>query len=394
MNEASPQVNTKVTPAPKVSLIVPMYNCEDYVEPLLDNLCGQDFYDIEIICVDDGSKDGTLAALESYAKKDSRIRILHQKHKNAGAARNYGISEAKGEYLMFPDADDEYSHNYISRMYEAIDSNNADLAICQFTTYDYRNNVIRKNTAYESFLRPNNRPVSPESVRDIIKTVQSYPHSKIYRRDMIVSNGLRFSETKSLNDLFFSGTTLLSSKSIVFIPDSLFIYKIYENPNSISSQRGKNPRDMITVNRELFEWLIEKDLYKINRRAFFRRWNESFHNYSAHCTGEEFTKEIVDELINREPWKSMGDKELRYNALIYTAIARRLKKKRKKADNFIHEENNIKEIRRILSEEYGKDMGSDNYLSMRLAQIRQAGPVGTLNALYSKIQTRRIKEKK
>ena len=65
MNEASPQVNTKEIPAPKVSLIVPMYNCEDYVEPLLDNLCGQDFYDIEIICVDDGSNDGTLADLES-----------------------------------------------------------------------------------------------------------------------------------------------------------------------------------------------------------------------------------------------------------------------------------------------------------------------------------------
>ena len=390
MNEASPQVNTKEIPAPKVSLIVPMYNCEDYVEPLLDNLCGQDFYDIEIICVDDGSNDGTLAALESYAKKDSRIRILHQKHKNAGAARNYGISEAKGEYLMFPDADDEYSHNYISRMYEAIDSNNADLAICQFTCIDYRSKTEKKYMAYDCLFSPKDKAIPPESIRDAIKVIENYPHNKIFRKEMVMSAGLHFSETDSLNDFFFSSAALLSANSVVIISDHLYNYRVYANPKSISSHRDKNLSDMLSVTRELFEWLRDKGLYERNRRAYLRKWNASFHSYAARCSREGFARDIVDELTKKEPWRNMSDRELRYYALIYTGVPRRFKKNINQSLLSGLEEANIKEVRRILSEEYGKNMGRDSYLTMRFAQIRQAGLVGTLEIIYRKLKNQRL----
>lgn len=79
----------------EVSLIVPMYCCEGYITAFLDNICRQDFQDLEIICVDDGSPDNTLELVMEYAKTDSRIRVFAQERTNAGAARNFGLSKAQ-----------------------------------------------------------------------------------------------------------------------------------------------------------------------------------------------------------------------------------------------------------------------------------------------------------
>ena len=94
---------------PKVSIIMPVYNVEAYLRECLDSILVQTLSDIEIICVDDGSTDSSRDILYAYAEKDHRVTVLCQQNQTAGAARNYGMSVAKGEYLIFLDADDFFS---------------------------------------------------------------------------------------------------------------------------------------------------------------------------------------------------------------------------------------------------------------------------------------------
>ena len=90
----------------KVSVIIPVYNAEEHLEQCLDSILCQTLKEIEIICVDDGSKDSSPAILAEYAKKDNRVRVIRQENGGAGKARNTGLSAAKGKYLSFLDADD------------------------------------------------------------------------------------------------------------------------------------------------------------------------------------------------------------------------------------------------------------------------------------------------
>lgn len=98
---------------PSVSVIIPVYNIEKFLSACLDSVCSQTLKDIEIICVDDGSTDSSLAILHRYKKQDERVIVLTQQNQGAGAARNYGLSIAKGEYLAFLDSDDFLNRIYL-----------------------------------------------------------------------------------------------------------------------------------------------------------------------------------------------------------------------------------------------------------------------------------------
>ena len=91
---------------PKVSVIIPVFNVEEYLGECLDSILGQTLREIEVVCVDDGSTDGSAAILDTYAAKDGRVKVLRQPNAGAGAARNAGLAVATGEYLLFCDPDD------------------------------------------------------------------------------------------------------------------------------------------------------------------------------------------------------------------------------------------------------------------------------------------------
>ena len=102
----------------KVSVIVPVYNAQQYLETCMDSICGQTLKELEILCVDDGSTDASYEILQNYAKKDSRIKLLSQKNQYAGVARNHGMKYARGKYMAFLDADDYFECDMLEKMYE------------------------------------------------------------------------------------------------------------------------------------------------------------------------------------------------------------------------------------------------------------------------------------
>lgn len=120
----------------KVSVIVPVYNVQEYLGKCLSSLTAQTLKDIEIICVDDGSTDDSLAILKRFAKKDKRVKILTQNNQYAGVARNAGLKVAKGEFLSFLDADDFFETDMLEEMYNNAKDNEADIVVCGYCQYN------------------------------------------------------------------------------------------------------------------------------------------------------------------------------------------------------------------------------------------------------------------
>ena len=112
---------------PKISIIVPVYNCEKYISNCINSVLEQSFKDFELILVDDGSSDRSFEICESFAKKDSRVRAIHQPNSGVSRARNIGLDEAKGEYIGFVDGDDCVDKEMYERLYKNLADNNADI---------------------------------------------------------------------------------------------------------------------------------------------------------------------------------------------------------------------------------------------------------------------------
>ena len=118
-------------PNVKVSVVIPVYNVENYLRESLDCVVNQTLRDIEIICVDDGSKDSSLEILQEYAQKDSRVKILTQQNQFAGVARNNGLKIATGEYIIFLDSDDIFDLQMLEKMYYRAVETSADVTVCE-----------------------------------------------------------------------------------------------------------------------------------------------------------------------------------------------------------------------------------------------------------------------
>jgi len=126
----------------EISIIVPVYNVEKYLRKCVDSILNQTFKDFELILVDDGSPDNSGVICDEYAKKDSRVRVIHKKNGGLSDARNIGIDAAKGKYIGFIDSDDYIDQNMYKQLYDSLMKNNADLSICGiFDVFDGRTPV-------------------------------------------------------------------------------------------------------------------------------------------------------------------------------------------------------------------------------------------------------------
>ena len=115
----------------KVSVIVPVYNTQDYLNECIDSVLNQSLADFELICIDDGSTDASLEILKDYEKKDNRIQVFSQKNSGLAASRNAGLNVAQGEYVLFLDSDDYLKSDTLEKLYNQAIENNLDLGIPQ-----------------------------------------------------------------------------------------------------------------------------------------------------------------------------------------------------------------------------------------------------------------------
>ena len=128
--------NNRVNRFPLISVIVPIYNSEEYLTECLDSIVKQTYQNLEIILVDDGSDDGSCSICDEYSLRDSRIRVIHQNNMGVSAARNRGVKEAKGAYIIFIDSDDYIDRSMIEKLYLNLKKNQADMSMCDVISFD------------------------------------------------------------------------------------------------------------------------------------------------------------------------------------------------------------------------------------------------------------------
>jgi glycosyltransferase involved in cell wall biosynthesis len=270
----------------------------------------------------DGSPDRTLKRAEEYAAKDSRIRVYNQAHSGAGTARNYGLSLAQGEYVMFLDADDFYFPDFISRMLSAIEEKDADIAACRFLQQNYRNGNVQKNLGIEERFLGKDDVIEPEKTKYLLCAFIPVVHNRIYRKRFLLSNELQFSSTESLNDLFFSMASLICAEKIALVWDNLYIYRVYHNANSISAKRDNFRESLFTVYSDLYKWLKDKGKEDAYLDSYCRKWRGSLHNYARYGIGKDFQEKAVKFLSDEEPWVNMSGRELHRMAGLGTEAAK------------------------------------------------------------------------
>ena len=255
--------NLEYTIMTKVSVIIPVYNVEKYLKECLDSIINQTLKDIEIICVDDGSTDNSLAILEELAKKDDRFIILKQENKGAGIARNKGLEVAKGEYLSFLDSDDFFELNMLEELYNIAKNKNSDIAICNF---DYYNNKTKEFIKNKENVIPQNLN-EKDFDKELLNWFKEFAHNKLFKKDFIFQNNLKFQEIKRANDLFFSKASICLTDKISTIDKPFVHYRVALETN-LSSTNSKTPLEFTKALIKLKEFLIENDLYKKYEKSF------------------------------------------------------------------------------------------------------------------------------
>ncbi|MBE6382569.1 MAG: glycosyltransferase [Lentisphaerae bacterium] len=212
--------------APCVSVIVPVYNVEKYLRRSLDSILGQTLENIEVVCVDDGSTDGSAAILDEYAVKDPRIRVIHQANNGAGAARNVGIGAAHGEYLFFFDPDDSCEKVMLEVMFRKARKTKADVVVAGRTVVDAETGaVIEELPLPRRMAWCMRQPFPPQKIADRIFTfAKSVPWDKMFRRDFVEEHALRFQCVPRSNDVYFVDMALALAKRIALVRKGYYRY--------------------------------------------------------------------------------------------------------------------------------------------------------------------------
>ncbi len=255
----------------KVSVVVPVYNAEKYLNQCIESLLNQTLKDIEIIFVDDGSEDNSAGILSSYAEKDSRIQLLKQENSFAGTARNLGMSIAAGEYIIFLDADDFFEADMLEAMYIKAKADNADVCLCSAKRFNDLTGEITEPKFYlNTSVLPENLPFSADDVKDrIFNFITPAPWTKLFKTAFVKANGFKFQPIKKTNDLFFVFANLSLAQKITYVNEPFVNYRF---ANSSSLQGEKN-----AINIEFYDALIalKKEL---QNRGIYEKYDKSFVN--------------------------------------------------------------------------------------------------------------------
>lgn len=258
----------------KLSIIVPVYNVEKYLPKCLESLIKQTLKDIEIICVNDGSMDNSLAILKEFASKDSRIRIIDNQHQGVAKTRNTGIEQSTGEYIGFVDSDDYIDIDFFEKLYNSATKSNSDIAIASILKHKNFFNIYNaKYTKEETAI----------TIQDKIKLCEDKKHfffyawNKIYHSGFIKKNNIKFSEGQIYEDVMFAIKALYYSNKIISVYGTKYHYIEHENSlTKYKDKTGEKEHDLIKAYSELQEFCNSKNIEISERLNYYTKENFGF----------------------------------------------------------------------------------------------------------------------
>lgn len=253
-------------PAPLVSVIMPAHNAEKHIRGTLDCILGQTYSHWELLCVENGSSDGTRTILDEYAAKDSRIRVMEQKTPGAGLARNAGILAARGKYLCFVDADDTYYPNMLEALAATAEEYSADLVLAAAeTTSDLMDRPEKRQridatlvAAIRKHVRGQGLCLREELKDDLLLLSNGAAWGKLYLTSFVNRHGIRFHSCRYSEDVFFTFRALALSECAAFVDTPLLCYKVWED--SLSHKEESDYEVQMGVFRDLLSSLQQQGM--------------------------------------------------------------------------------------------------------------------------------------
>lgn len=303
---------------PKLSIIVPIYNVEEYLENCIDSILDQTFKDFELILVNDGSPDNSLEICYRYQEKDERVKVIDKKNGGVSSARNAGIDIALGEYIAFIDPDDDIEINMYERLIEGAIKNNVDIVICGFKFIDIFNN---KKISYEVD-RYSNRIIKEKEIRsDVLKSILELKNvygygvyscwNKVYKNDLFNDNKIRFDiEKHHGEDARLNLILLTKVKSIYFINQPLYNYYIRKR-ESLTTVVRDNMYKYILDNKNFHDYLCSLYGYEELMSKGTKNYLNNIFQYMNSVSISKFNLrkkvEILEEIMNDDTFKNNID---------------------------------------------------------------------------------------
>lgn len=289
---------------PKISIIVAVYNLENYVSKCLESLINQTFNDIEIICVNDGSTDGSLAVLKEYAKKDERIIILNQPNKGVAVARNEGMAVAKGEYIQFVDGDDWINFNLCEKVYNLAKKHDSDVVMFDAAFYDNKKNCVIGGNFFDIKKWKNH---VDENTIHTFKDCKSIFYgnlsaaNKVYKKSFIDRIGCYFPSGMRFEDHLFHIHTIFCADKINILCEKHYYYRQNRKNSMMTTLKSTNVvMDIFKVVNLIEKTIREIGKFDYSKYLFFQFKYESLTHYYMDINFFKkpvYYKQMKDELL-------------------------------------------------------------------------------------------------
>ena len=329
---------------PKISIIIPIYNSDQFIENSLKSLMKQTFKNFEIICINDGSNNDTVKKLNKFEKLDDRIHIILQKNIEPVIVRNIGINLSKGEYLMFLNLYDEFQDTMIEKLFAKIYGNNNEIVLYNSNNLFFHNyKGVQNKNFFISKEVLNKKSFSFLNIKEeFFNLFIWWPWDKIFKKAFIKDLNINYQNLKTSQDLYFVNVAVILAKNLSFIEESLITHHIN---NSIYNSYYKNCDYIYYSLKELKIFMKEKGLYKILKQDFIN-YVAKFSIWNLETIYENHFCELFKSLKNK--WfKEFGitkyNKKYFYDKEIYKKIKniiefdlKNIKNNETTNDNFFH----------------------------------------------------------
>lgn len=294
-----------------ISIIVPIYNVEKYLKKCVDSLINQTYKNIEIILVNDGSPDNSALICEEYAKKDKRIVYILQKNKGLSGARNTGIVNSKGKYLIFVDSDDYVDIHFVEDLYRALLEKNADISVCDYQEFE-EGTEPSKTYNEEYYIETYTGKEKYKNLYNNLRTAMTVAWNKLYKREI-------FEEIKYCEGLYHEDEEIickiLDKASVVAYIDSKNYFYL-QRAGSITGNYNLKRKDILVGLKYKMEFLEKKNYSFLYSRALYDYYYQLIYQYmmiKKHYSEEKETLEKIEKEI--EELKSKVLKNLFLNPL-------------------------------------------------------------------------------
>ena len=239
----------------KVSVIVPVYNGEKFIEECINNVLNQTLEEFELIIVNDGSTDNTLDICKRNSEGDKRIRIINQENEGVSSARNKGIEQSNGEYICFVDCDDKIEESYLEELYNTCKDNNVKISCCTIESIDNKGNIISSRFMEDGYYK------KIDALDELFKFrgLNWGPCGKLFHKSLIKGN-LKFPNLHVYEDLSFVYKAIYSSEGIYFTNKCKYYYIHRQNVGAMDKFIKYPTTDVITISYEILEFIKKQSL--------------------------------------------------------------------------------------------------------------------------------------